>query len=51
VRSAVGAGISTIGNVLFAPPEERQARRTALEEAGAAAVVESWWELGRLVRG
>jgi HAD superfamily hydrolase (TIGR01509 family) len=51
VQSAVGAGIGTIGNVVFAPPEERQARRTALKEAGATAVVDSWWELGRLVRG
>jgi beta-phosphoglucomutase-like phosphatase (HAD superfamily) len=51
VQSAVGAGISTIGNVLFAPPEERQARRTALKEAGAAAIVDSWWQLGRLLAG
>ncbi|MGY2065359.1 HAD family hydrolase [Blastococcus sp. SYSU DS0619] len=49
VRSAVGAGCPTVGNLLFVLPEERAARREALLAAGAVTVVESWAELADLV--
>lgn len=42
VRSAVGAGIRTIGNLCFTPPEERAERAAELREAGAYAVTASW---------
>jgi HAD superfamily hydrolase (TIGR01509 family) len=45
VRSAVAAGLPTIGNLVFVAPEERPARRAVLTEAGAAEIVESWWAL------
>jgi HAD superfamily hydrolase (TIGR01509 family) len=44
-QSAVAAGITTVGNVVFVPPAERPARRAALAEAGVSAVIESWEEL------
>jgi beta-phosphoglucomutase-like phosphatase (HAD superfamily) len=44
-RSAVAAGFRTIGNLLFVPPREREARATALREAGATALIASWREL------
>ncbi|WP_233491156.1 HAD family phosphatase [Blastococcus sp. TBT05-19] len=49
VRSAVGAGCPTIGNLLFVLPEERAERAEALLAAGALTVVESWQELADLV--
>jgi len=49
-RSAVGAGLTTIGNVAFVPPGERDERVAALEDAGVAAVVGSWTELEELLR-
>jgi len=49
VQSAVGAGITTFGNLVFAPAAERPAREIELREAGAAAVVASWPELERLL--
>ena len=48
-RSAVAAGIATIGNVVFVPPEERPARTAELHEAGVVAVVESWEEVRALL--
>jgi len=45
VRSAVGAGIRTLGNLAFVPPADRAGRRAALLAAGAAAVVASWAEV------
>jgi HAD superfamily hydrolase (TIGR01509 family) len=49
VRSGVAAGFPTVGNLQFVSSGERAGRAAALREAGAAAVVESWWELaGRL---
>ncbi len=45
VLSAVAAGFSTIGNVVFVAPQERAERVTALLAAGAAEVVESWSQL------
>jgi HAD superfamily hydrolase (TIGR01509 family) len=40
--SALAAGLPTVGNVMFVPPGEREARIDALREAGVAAVVSSW---------
>lgn len=48
-RSALAAGFPTVGNVLFVPPAEREERVAALLNAGVAAVVSSWWELGELL--
>ncbi len=42
VRSAVAAGIKTVGNLQFVPPGERRDRTAALREAGVSAIVESW---------
>ncbi|HWH15944.1 MAG TPA: HAD-IA family hydrolase [Miltoncostaeaceae bacterium] len=46
-RSAVGAGIPTVGLVQFVPPAERDARAAALREAGAVDVLPSWEALAR----
>ena len=50
-RSAVAAGIHTVGNVGFVPPDERDERRRALLETGAATVIRSWAELATAVLG
>lgn len=42
VRSAVGAGIPTVGLLQFVPEPERARRRTALLDAGARAVLDDW---------
>jgi len=49
VQSAVAAGFPTVGNLLFVAPDEREDRAVALCEAGAAAIVGSWWELSELL--
>jgi HAD superfamily hydrolase (TIGR01509 family) len=49
VRSAVAAGFATVGNVQFVGPEERAERIAALREAGVAAIVSSWRQLGELL--
>ena len=49
VQSAVAAGFPVIGNLMFVPPAERAARAEALLEAGAAAIVVSWWDLENLL--
>lgn len=49
VRSARAAGFPTVGNVLFVAEAEREGRRAALLEAGAAGVVSSWRELEDLL--
>jgi HAD superfamily hydrolase (TIGR01509 family) len=49
VQSAVGAGFPVIGNLVFVRPEEREGRAADLRAAGAAAIVESWWELAELL--
>jgi beta-phosphoglucomutase-like phosphatase (HAD superfamily) len=49
VRSAVGAGCPTVGNLLFVQPGEREARAADLLEAGALAVVGSWAELAEVL--
>lgn len=51
VRSAVGAAIATVGNLVHVPPEEREERREALSAAGAFLVVADWDELHELFVG
>lgn len=48
-RSAVAAGLPTIGNVMFVLPAERAGRVEQLRDAGVAAVVLSWAELADLL--
>ncbi|SDS01482.1 haloacid dehalogenase superfamily, subfamily IA, variant 3 with third motif having DD or ED [Friedmanniella luteola] len=47
--SAVAAGLATFGNLQFVAPDERAARRSALEEVGVSAVVTSWAEAAGLL--
>jgi beta-phosphoglucomutase-like phosphatase (HAD superfamily) len=49
VRSAVAAGIPTVGNLAFVPAGERPGRRRDLVAAGATVVVESWAQLAATV--
>jgi beta-phosphoglucomutase-like phosphatase (HAD superfamily) len=42
VSSAVAAGFTAIGNLMFVPTEERRRRTSQLVEAGASAVANSW---------
>lgn len=51
VLSAVAAGFPVVGNLLWVPAPEREARAAALTEAGALALVDSWWELDALLGG
>lgn len=51
VRSAVGAGIEVVGNLVFTPPAERVERGRELRAAGASAVVEDWEQLEDLLAG
>ncbi|MFL6144785.1 MAG: HAD family hydrolase [Labedaea sp.] len=44
-RSAVAAGITTVGIVQFVPPDEQQDRVDALARAGVSRVVRSWPDL------
>jgi beta-phosphoglucomutase-like phosphatase (HAD superfamily) len=44
-RSAIAAGVQTIGIVQFFPPEEQDQRRAELRAAGCGLVVGSWQEL------
>lgn len=44
-RSAIAAGIVTIGNLMFVPPSERASRAAELTAEGVAAVVSSWSEV------
>jgi hypothetical protein len=48
-RSAIAAGLATVGNVCLVEPEERHARTAELKAAGVFAVVSSWGELERLL--
>ncbi|MPQ98971.1 HAD-IA family hydrolase [Modestobacter sp. I12A-02628] len=48
-RSAVAAGIPTIGNLQFVAPAERAERERQLRDVGVLAVVTSWGELERLL--
>lgn len=45
VRSAIAAGIATVANLTFVGRAEREARRQALAEAGAAMSITSWAQL------
>ena len=49
VQSAVGAGCPVVGNILFVPADEREARAEELRAHGAPAIVESWEELRALL--
>lgn len=49
VASAVAAGIPTIGNLIFVPPDERTARCDELAAAGACAVTDSWHDIAALL--
>jgi HAD superfamily hydrolase (TIGR01509 family) len=49
VRSAVAAGIWTIGNLAFVSPDERAERAAELEQAGAAVIVTSWAEVAQVL--
>jgi beta-phosphoglucomutase-like phosphatase (HAD superfamily) len=51
VRSAVGAGIPTVANLVHVPPAERDGRRAALVAAGAFTVVSDWDEVRDLFAG
>jgi beta-phosphoglucomutase-like phosphatase (HAD superfamily) len=51
VLAAVGAGIPTLGNVMFVPAAERTGRAEALRAAGAAGVIQSWRQLELLLSG
>jgi beta-phosphoglucomutase-like phosphatase (HAD superfamily) len=46
VKSAVAAGLRTIGIVAFVAPDEQEQRIRELAEAGAELVVQTWAELG-----
>jgi len=48
-KSAVAAGIATVGNLTFVPAEEREERRQSLRDAGVVAFVESWDELATMI--
>jgi beta-phosphoglucomutase-like phosphatase (HAD superfamily) len=48
-RSAVAAGVPTIGNVQFVPADERADRAAELTCAGVVRVAESWAEVESLV--
>ncbi|MCA1668529.1 MAG: HAD family phosphatase [Thermomicrobia bacterium] len=44
-QSAVAAGFATVGNLCFVPPDERSARKEALQRLGVVAIIEDWEEL------
>jgi beta-phosphoglucomutase-like phosphatase (HAD superfamily) len=44
-RSAVAAGIATVGNLMFVPVPERDLRQRELVAAGADLIITSWTEL------
>ncbi len=48
-KSAVAAGIPTVGNVQFVPPNERQQRERQLRQLGVLTVVGSWTEIESLL--
>lgn len=49
VRSAVGAGVPTVGNLAFVSAGERAERERELRESGALAVFSSWQEIARFI--
>lgn len=48
-RSAVAAGLVTVGMLCFVPPAERDERTADLQAAGVSALVDSWSELELLL--
>jgi HAD superfamily hydrolase (TIGR01509 family) len=48
-RSAVAAGLQTVGNLRFVARDERDARAAELEAAGVQALISSWRELEALL--
>ncbi|OBA72653.1 haloacid dehalogenase [Mycobacterium sp. 1554424.7] len=42
VTSAVAAGYTCVGNLMFVPPDEWDCRRAELIDAGAVAITDSW---------
>jgi beta-phosphoglucomutase-like phosphatase (HAD superfamily) len=48
-RSAIAAGIPTVGNLRFVAADERAARAAQLRDAGVLAVVASWREVEELI--
>ncbi len=48
-RSAVAAGVPTLGNLQFVPPAEREHRERLLRDSGVAAVVTSWTDVEALL--
>jgi beta-phosphoglucomutase-like phosphatase (HAD superfamily) len=48
-RSAVAAGIATVGNLTFVSAGERDRRRRDLQDAGVLAFVESWGDMADMV--
>ena len=48
-RSAIGAGFTTVGNLQFVAPAEREQRIAELRDAGVAAIVSSWSGLTALL--
>jgi HAD superfamily hydrolase (TIGR01509 family) len=51
VRSAVAAGVATVGIVCFVPPNEVAARTSELVDAGAGTVVDDWRGISALLLG
>ncbi len=49
-KSAVAAGLQTLGNLRFVAPDEQQARIRDLEAAGVSAIVSSWNEVETLLK-
>lgn len=50
-RSAVAAGIPTVGILCFVPPAERAQRAVDLQQVGVSTLVDSWDELAALLQG
>ncbi|HEX8345424.1 MAG TPA: HAD-IA family hydrolase [Actinoplanes sp.] len=50
-QSAVAAGITTVGNLMFVAPGERAARRAGLTDTGVTTIIESWDELATALLG
>jgi HAD superfamily hydrolase (TIGR01509 family) len=48
-EAAIGAGFSTLGNVMFVPPAERAERVAALERVGVVGIIHSWADLEQLL--
>jgi HAD superfamily hydrolase (TIGR01509 family) len=49
-RSAVAAGYPTVGILQFVPPDQREGRTAALQDAGVLAVADAWEDIELLLR-